>query len=94
MSSSNSRRQFLLQAGTSSLISLPLVWLSAPSCAATNETMRVQLKYQDSPLDGKSCTSCLEFLPGKAEADRGSCKVIPGDDQISPQGYCTLWNSM
>ena len=94
MSSSDSRRHFLLQAGTSSLIALPLVWLSAPTCAATNETIRAQLKYQDSPLDGKSCTSCLEFMPSKAETDRGSCKVIPGDDQISSKGYCTLWNTM
>jgi hypothetical protein len=56
--------------------------------------MRVQLKYQDQPLEGRSCSACLEFIPGKTEADPGGCKKIPEDSEISPNGYCTLWNTM
>lgn len=62
--------------------------------ANTNSTVREQLKYQSTPKDDMNCAACLEFMPGKTDKDLGGCKVIPGDDEISPNGYCIKWNSM
>ena len=49
--------------------------------AATNPTLRAQLHYQDQPNDGQRCLSCLEFIPGRS-------------DEISPDGYCSAWNTL
>ena len=94
MSTSNPRRRFL-QLSTASAAVIPLALLiGGEAKAATNQALRAQYKYQDSPVDGKNCTSCLEFLPGSSATAPGRCKLIPGDDEISPNGYCTLWNTM
>lgn len=87
------RRNFI-ELGASTASVLPLVFLSYRAQATINADLRVQFKYQDKPLDGKSCTTCLEFVLEKGENDRGRCKIIPGDDEISANGYCTLWNTM
>jgi hypothetical protein len=76
------------------LAALPLVLASRQSNASTNLTLRAQFKYKDTPQENMSCVSCLEFIPGKSDKDLGGCKVIPGDDEISPRGYCTRWNTM
>lgn len=73
---------------------LPLAIVSKHSKAITNPVLRAQFKYKDTPQETMSCTSCLEFIPGKTDKDLGGCKVIPGDDEISPNGYCTRWNTM
>jgi len=88
------RRRFLHRAGRTGLLALPLLWLSPPGWTATNAALRAQFKYQDSPVDGKSCTSCLEFVAGATAEARGRCKLMPGDDEIAPNGYCSQWNSM
>ena len=59
--------------------------------AATNATLRTALKYQDKPEGDKSCANCMQFVPGASVKDLGGCKVIPGDTEISPQGYCIVW---
>lgn len=87
------RRAWLKRASLA-LASIPIVVYSELAAARTNEPLRAQLGYQDTPKGDKSCANCLEFIPGSASADAGGCKVIPGDDQISPNGYCTLWNTM
>jgi hypothetical protein len=33
----------------------------------------------------------MQFVPGKTEKNKGGCKVMPGDTEISSQGYCTAW---
>ena len=60
--------------------------------AHTNSIVRNEFKYQSTPKDDMNCAACLEFIPG--DKDLGGCKVIPGDDEISPLGYCIKWNSM
>jgi hypothetical protein len=93
MSTDLVRRKFLKS--TSVAISLvPLAAFVPQARAGSNKALRSQLKYQDTPQDGKSCTSCLEFIPAKSDKALGACKVIPGDDEISPNGYCALWNTM
>jgi len=89
----SARRSFLINTYVG-LVFIPLVVFSRQAMAQTNAAMRAKFKYQDTPLDKMSCTSCLEFIPGKSDSDRGGCKLMPGDDEISPNGYCTEWNSM
>ncbi len=90
MNTDSARRKFLKTA----LVLIPLVVLTRQAKANTNSVVRAQLKYQDSPKGDMSCANCLEFIPGKTDKSPGGCKVIPGDDEISPNGYCTKWNTM
>lgn len=87
------RREFLKTAGAA-LTLIPLATFSRQARANTNAKVRAELKYQNYPKDDMSCNTCLEFIPGKTGKDLGMCKVIPGDDEISPNGYCTKWNTM
>ncbi len=83
--SDRGRRQFLKTA--------TLLFLFAREASAqTNSSVRAEFQYQGKPKEGMNCSSCLEFIPG--DKDLGRCRVIPGDDEISPNGYCTKWNSM
>ncbi len=93
MSKNITRREFLKTASFA-LVLIPAVTFSRSAMANTNLTVRAELKYQDLPKDNMSCTTCLEFIPGKTGKDFGKCKVIPGDDEISPSGYCSKWNTM
>lgn len=93
MSTELTRRKFLKTAGFAVVLT-PFVALSRQARANTNDLVRAQLKYQNAPKDNMSCNTCLEFIPGKTDKDLGRCKVIPGDDEISPNGYCTKWNTM
>jgi hypothetical protein len=87
------RRTWLRNAGVA-LIALPACAITHSAAAATNAAVRAQLQYQDSPKDSLRCSACLEFIPGKDEHALGSCKVVPGDDEISPDGWCTAWNTL
>lgn len=92
MSTDLDRRKFLRSAGV--VVSLAPIAAFVPQAgASSNKALRAQLNYQDTPLDGKSCASCLEFIPSETDKGRGACKVIPRDDEISPDGYCALWTS-
>ncbi len=88
------QRRRVIRTAAIGVTCIPLALLARRAAASTNAELRSKLAYQDTPLDGKNCTSCLEFVPGSDPAGPGSCKVIPGDDQILPQGYCTQWNTM
>jgi anaerobic selenocysteine-containing dehydrogenase len=84
------RRRFL-KLGGAALAAMPVLAISTRSEAATNAQMRTALKYQDKPTDGKSCSGCSQFIPGKDAKAKGGCKVIAGDTEISPNGYCSAW---
>ncbi len=83
------RRMLSLIAG--SAIVMPAVLTAARAHAEQNKAIRDALKYQDSPMKGQQCSGCMQFVPGKTPKDRGGCKVIAGDTEISPQGWCTAW---
>ncbi len=68
-----------------------LLGASGLALAKKNEQMRTALKYQDAPNNGQKCADCMQFLPGKSAGDRGGCKVMPGDDEISPNGWCSAF---
>lgn len=72
-------------------VAVPLAGLTLNASAAKNDALRQSLKYQESPKDGKQCSGCSQFVPGKSPADKGSCKIIPGDDEISPSGWCNAF---
>ena len=84
------RRQFL-KTGAAALAMIPLMIVSGRADAATNAALRDALKYQGKPEGDKSCANCVQFVPGASAKDLGACKAIPGDTEISPQGYCIAW---
>jgi High potential iron-sulfur protein len=84
------RRRFL-KTGAVALAMIPVLVVSGRADAATNAAVRTSLKYQGKPEGDKSCGNCMQFVPGKSAKDLGGCKVIAGDTEISPQGYCIAW---
>ena len=87
-------RRKLLKAFGIAVVSVPAAIISQHAAAMTNPELRAKFKYQDKPLDGNSCTNCVAFQQGKTDKDLGKCTLIPGDDEISPQGYCSAWYTM
>jgi hypothetical protein len=84
------RRQFL-KFGGAALAMIPAMVASGRADAASNAAMRSSLKYQGKPEGDKSCANCMQFVPGASAKDLGACRIIPGDTEISPQGYCIAW---
>lgn len=80
-----SRRKFL-KIGGSALAMIPVV-----AFAAKNDALRGSLKYQATPSGDKNCANCMQFVPGKTPKDLGGCKIMPGDTEIAPNGYCAAW---
>lgn len=78
------RRQFLKMGGAA-LAMIPVMAVSGHVAAATNAGLRAGLKYQATPSADKSCANCAQFVAPS------SCKIIPGDTEISPKGYCVGW---
>jgi hypothetical protein len=91
MKSSLTERRHFLKIGGAALAAIPVLVASGRAMAGTNATMRTSLKYQDKPEGDKHCAVCLQFVPGKTPKDKGGCKLMPGDTEISPQGYCVAW---
>ena len=85
MDASQMLRRRFLKIGGAILATTPIVVASARADAATNAAMRTALKYQTTPEGDKSCATCMQFVAP------GSCKLIAGDTEISPQGYCSVW---
>lgn len=85
-----SRRKFL-KIGGSALAMIPVLAVSSRASAATNAGLRAALKYQEKPNGDKECLTCMQFIPGKTPKSLGQCKIMPGDTEIHPNGYCTAW---
>lgn len=83
-------RRRLLWLGSGALASAALAAAGAAS-AQTNASLRTALKYQDQPKGAQRCDNCIHWVPGSSPTARGGCKIIPGDREISPQGWCTAW---
>ena len=86
----NPRRDFL-KIGGAVVAVIPLMVASKWAEAKKNEPIRTSLKYQDKPNGDQKCANCMQFVPGKTPKDRGGCKVIADDTEISPDGYCIAW---
>ena len=83
------RRQFIKLGGAA----LPWLVIADEASSATNAAMRSALKYQDKPNGDKTCARCAQFVPGKSATSPGGCKLMAGDTEISPNGYCTAWTA-
>ena len=70
---------------------VPLASFGINASAAKNEALRKALMYQDAPKDGKQCSTCLQFIPGKSLTEKGGCKIMAGDTEISPSGWCSAY---
>jgi hypothetical protein len=86
----NDKRRSLLKA-CAALAMIPVIAASGKAAAAQNAAMRTALKYQDHPNADKECSTCMQFVPGKTPTALGGCKLMPGDTEISPKGYCVAW---
>jgi hypothetical protein len=85
MDASQMPRRRLLKMSGAILAAIPTVVISGRVNAETNAAVRTALKYQGSPDGDKSCSTCMQFVAPS------SCKLIAGDTEISPQGYCSVW---
>ncbi len=85
-----SRRVWLTRV-TGAVLAIPLATLATRAYASKNEALRAALKYQDKPSGDQHCATCVQFVPGKTATALGSCKVITGDTEISPNGWCTAY---
>ncbi|HEU4620764.1 MAG TPA: high-potential iron-sulfur protein [Burkholderiaceae bacterium] len=83
-------RRTLLKIG-GALAAIPVVAVTGNAFAAQNAALRSALKYQDQPKGEQRCSTCMHFVPGKTPTERGGCKIIPGDTEISPNGWCVSW---
>jgi hypothetical protein len=90
--STSTRRQFV-KIGGAAMVAIPILAATGSASAATNAQMRAALKYQDKPNGDKDCAGCMQFIPGKKPTDLGGCKIMAGDTEISPKGYCTAWTA-
>lgn len=81
----NQSRRNLLKMGGLALAMIPVV-----AFAAKNDAMRTSTKYKDAPDGDKKCGNCAQFVPGSA--DKGGCKIYPGDTEVSPNGSCIAWS--
>jgi len=84
------RRRFL-KMGAAALAMIPVIAVPNRAGAATNAALRTALKYQPKPEGDKQCSNCLHFVPVADAKKPGGCKIMPGDTEISPQGYCAGW---
>ncbi len=81
-------RRRLVQLGLLTVVAVPLAAVTQSASAASNLRLRKALNYQATPEDGQKCANCRTFVRGKTPTAPGSCTSIPGDTEISPNGYC------
>ena len=81
----NLSRRNALKMGAAALAMIPVVAL-----AAKNDGVRKSMQYQDTPKDGKQCSTCTQFVAGKGDKDNG-CKVFPNDTEIAKSGWCIAY---
>jgi hypothetical protein len=85
---SPTRRTVLIRLAQAAAV-VPLASLTLNASAAKNDALRGSLKYQDTPKDGKQCSTCTQFVAGSG--GKGTCKIIPGDDEIAATGWCSAY---
>jgi hypothetical protein len=82
-------RHELLTRGVRLLAGLSVVATVGHSRGAhAAKAAKEDFSYQDSPKDGKSCSSCRLFTP--ASASKGTCAVVEG--VVSADGWCRAYS--
>lgn len=76
------RHLFKHLAGIAALVmAMPL--LTDDAAKAQPKQSKEEVKYQTHPNEGHACAACQFFQPPK------TCQLVDGD--ISPAGWCMLW---
>jgi hypothetical protein len=73
---------FLAAAGASAVV---------PARADDGMLSKAAVHYQDKPHDGKHCSECAYFIPGKDASAQGSCRLVSG--AIDPNGWCERYSA-
>lgn len=84
-----SRRKLLKIGGA--LAAIPVVAMTGNAMAAQNAGLRNALKYQEAPKGDQKCSLCMHFVAGASATAKGGCKIMPGDTEINPNGWCVSW---
>lgn len=79
-----SRRSFLC-AGPVIATAAFAAGLSAGRASAEAKLPQNQVSYQSSPKNDKRCKACVNY------EGNNTCRVVAGE--ISPEGWCRLWNA-
>lgn len=74
-------RNFVFSAGATA-VSSSILGENRGAVAQTKAAKSV-VAYQDTPHEGQSCATCLQFEPPS------SCKVVEGT--VSPAGWCKVY---
>ena len=61
------------------------IGLAQSSANAQQKVAKSVFQYQDTPKDGKQCSTCEFFIAGA----KPTCKIVEGD--ITPNGWCSAW---
>ncbi len=86
-------RRWFLKIAVAGTAGTALVAASGSALASANAPVRTSMKYQDKPAaNGDKCAGCIHFVAGKTAADKGGCKIITGDNEISPNGWCVAYS--
>jgi hypothetical protein len=91
MSQDQTPRRKFLKIGGAALAMIPVMVAGSRVYATQDAQSRTNFKYQNKPEGDKSCSGCMQFVPGKTPKDLGGCKIMPKDTEISPNGYCIAW---
>jgi hypothetical protein len=91
MSQDQTPRRKFLKIGGAALAMIPIMVAGNRAYATQDTQNRATFKYQNKPEGDKSCSGCMQFVPGKTAKDLGGCKIMPKDTEISPTGYCIAW---
>ena len=56
---------------------------------ADSKSAKSAVQYVDKSPNGKLCSQCRFYIPGKSKTAKGQCQIVAGD--IAPGGYCVAW---
>jgi hypothetical protein len=84
------RKEFVGSAVVLPALAGLLAVATGSSASAAAKGSQAQFKYQNTPKDGKQCSGCTFYIPGKTATANGSCKIVEGT--ISPKGYCVAYS--
>ena len=78
-------RRALLK-GVGKLVGIAVADVTITSTYAQTKLEKSAVQYQDTSVNGKACSECLQFIPGASSSARGICKVVAGE--VNATGYC------
>ena len=87
----NHPRRKALGALCSTALVAPLMFVAQPVSAKKAEALRTALKYQETPKGDAQCSGCMHYKGEVAEGSKGTCAILPGDDEIDATGWCTAF---